>query len=96
MGVGGGAGGVGIVVGVGGGAGGVGTVVDAEGGGGGVGDSGTDPESVFSVLTEAELTPLSDSSACSLTLNSEEQEIIVKQHKIRITLILYFPPEFIF
>ena len=94
MGVGGGGGGVGIVVGVGGG--GVGTVVDAEGGGGGVGGSETDPESVSSVPTVAELASLSDPSDCSLTLNSEEQEIIVKQYKIRSTLSLYFPLELIF
>ena len=92
MGVGGGGGG--IVVGVGGG--GVGTVVDAEGGGGGVGPSVTDSELVFSVPTEAELTSLSDSSDGSLTLNSEEQEIIDKQHKIRSALILYFLLELIF
>ena len=94
VGGGGGGGGGGIVVGVGGG--GVGTVVDAEGGDGGVGDSRTDPESAFSVPTEAELTSLSDSSACSLTLNSEEQEIIDKQHKIRSALILSFFLELIF
>ena len=81
-------------VGGGGGGGGGGIVVGV--GGGGVGPSVTDSELVFSVPTEAELTSLSDSSACSLTLNSEEQEIIDKQHKIRSALILYFLLKLIF
>ena len=72
------------------GGGGVGTVVGA-GGGGGVGASVTDSELVFSVPSETELTSLSDSSDGSLTANSDEQEIVAKQHKARSALSLYLP-----
>ena len=71
-----------------GGGGGVGTVVGARGGGG-VGASVTDSELVFSVPSATELTSLSDSSDGSLTANSDEQEIVAKQHKARSALSLY-------